>query len=1283
MSFVNLCNHSHYSILNGLAKPKDYIMKAKEFWMEAVWLTDLTNIHWAHEFYKTCKSEWINPILWVEIFVTSNSIYDTSSLNLPHNLILIAKNLKGYQNILEMITESNLEWFDWKPRIDHEILKKYKDNIIALSWPKWWEIPYYVLSWKSEEEIVERINYYLELFWEDNFYLQLLYHTDIPKQIFITERLLELHKKYNFPVVAWNYSYYVNKEDKTTQDVIMCLWTGHTMENPDRPTMIHWDYSFLSSDELSEIFKDVPEALENTRKIASMCHVEFETWGILIPKYDLPEKDQLIYNEATQLEKDEKWLKKLSSDEWYLRYLCFEGLNWRYEYQIPRGEIFELVKKLDKPNLDKKLQETSPEELKDLSKTYYTDKKKELLSKYSDDINQKIERLEYELVVVHEMWFDAYFLIVADYINWARDEWIPVWPWRGSAAWALLAFLSGITDIDPLPYNLLFERFLNPARVSMPDIDTDFSDDARDRVIAYCRNKYWADHVAQICTFWTFAARAAVKDVWRVNWVDFQEMNRLAALIPEKPGTKLAWALEDSLEFKAAYETNPLYKRIIDDALKIEWNVRQLWVHACAVIIAPNKMTNYTALQHPPKDTEAIITQSSAYPLEDLGLLKMDFLWLRNLTIIKRAIEIIKKSKWVDIDILKINLEDQKVFDVFAAWDTTWVFQFESEWMRKYLKDLAPNSFEDIIVMVSLYRPGPLQYIPTYIDRKHWREKVEYPHPSLEKILSPTQWIAVYQEQIMQMVQAFAGFSLGWADILRRAIWKKKIEVLMEQKNIFVTKAKELWHSEELALHIFEDVIEPFAGYWFNKSHAACYALIAYQTAYLKAYYETEFLTAVMTSDEENMERITMEVSEAEQKWISILPPDVKSSLKHFTYIDDKNIRFGLKAIKWLWDWPIDAIIQKREESWYSDLEDFIKKTWKDVINKRSLESLILAWAMDSFAERWEMFWNIEEMSRFVKENDKKESSSQMWFFDLWDENDFTDSLKLKPVNPFSFERKLSWEKEMIWFRVSGHPLDWLRKYCYKRSNNSSLISKSIEDYKKEEQEKIKEEEIESEKQKEKNEKPEKKKRQKQEMVKTVWVINDIFKTVTKTWKNMIIMKCEWYDWEFEVVIFDKDYDTYKDRVWIDKIVIIEWRFNVNTEYWRKSISSDSLNIANLTQVRAQAEEMWLLDDSKFSLKTNDNLPKEEEKSIIELEEDILEIQKNKQEENKIMEEYIVEIPSFAKMQDIHDLKTFLLTLENWECKIFINLKWQKIDTKIKVSDYKKIENWKNEKWKI
>ena len=1363
--FIHLHNHTHYSILEGLPKPKDYVAKAVELGMSAVAITDTSNLHGCHELYKAAKWAWITPILGTEIFVTSSL-----DPNINHKLILLAKSLKWYRNIIDLTSKASLD-NAWKiAKIDFNDIKELKEaewdlQVVCLSWPIWWEIPFYILSGKSDEEIHSRMQEYQEVFWKENYFLELLYHEDIPKQKLVTDKLIELHNKYEIPVVAANNCFYIDPEDRKTQDVIKALWTWHELENPDRPTMINWNYSFLSEEEMQVQFWFIPEALSNTVKIAEMVDIEIETGWVLIPTFELPEEHQKLYEEAQESEKDdyytspqpspleemeqnqekvasfspkgeriqewgspEEYINKLSSDEWYLRYLSLEWLNWRYDYGIPKDIIFKLVQKLDKPSLDKKLTETSPEELKALSLIYYSDEKKEILSWFDQELQDKIDRLEYELVVVHEMWFDAYFLIVADYINWARDQDIPVWPGRWSAAGSLMAYLSGITDIDPLTYDLLFERFLNPARISMPDIDTDFADTERDKVIKYCSDKYWADKVVNISTFGTFAARAAVKDVWRVFAIPFAEMNQLVKLIPEKPGTKLAWALEDSPEFNDAYNNNKIYKEIIDNALKIEWNVRQLWVHACAVIIAPESMLNFTALQHPPKDPEVVVTQYNAGPLEDLGLLKMDFLWLRNLTIIKRTQKIVEANKWDKFDVLKLDMADQKVFEIFAAGDTTWVFQFESDWMRKYLKDLWPDTFEDLIAMVSLYRPWPIAYIPTFIDVKYGRKELKYLTDELKaileeagytdeeiqeekrkldedlaKILDVSYWIAVYQEQLMFIVQYMAWFSLWEADLLRRWVWKKKLDVVEALKKEFIEKwAKFRQYKPETTDYIYTEMITPAANYSFNKSHAACYAYIAYQTAYLKAYYPTEFLTSVMVSDEDVMDRIVMEVGECESKWISVLPPSVQESLKHFTYIDDKNIRFWLKAIKWIWDGPIDRIIEARKEAWWSfeSLEQFIEICGKEVINKKSLEALIMSWAMDELWARKQMYSNILEMIRFCRKDEKKKQTSQIGLFDNSDE--FEDILDLEDVWEFSFEELLRWEKEMIGFAVSGHALDWLGRYCSRRSNNVKKLKMSMEELleldKKENPEKYepkKELEMWIEAEKEKKEEKKKwkdKEKPKEEIVQAVWVILDVRKIITKTGKQMIFLKCEWFDYDFEVVIFPRDVDKFKDKLEEDKIVIVNGVLGINFEYNRKSVQARDIKVATISMVREQAKDLWLFNDIKrYTNKSLNEVEETEEDcedkcSVMpesfdkKLEKKITEHQAEKEE--KIMDnKYVINIPKNAVKQDLVALKVFMQTQEPGLIKIFINLKWQEIDTKISLVSLDWLKEWIENKW--
>ncbi len=1326
MSFVHLHTHSHYSILEWLPKPSSYIKRAAELGMSAVALTDTGNLHGAFELYKYARDYNITPIIGAEIYTEST---------LPgvrhHKLVLLAKSNLGYKNLIEIVTYGQLYGVNSGiPIVSFDILKQFSEDIVCISGPISSEISYCILTGKSDKEVVERIQVYQSIFWKENYYLELLSHSDIPKQDLVTSRLIDIHKAFEVPVVAANNSYYIKKEDKNTQDVIMCLWTGHQVDNPDRPSLLSGDYSFLSEEEMQQLFGYLPSSLENTLHIAKQVSIKIKTGSSLMPKFELLWEDKELFEIYKNQEIQEAWLQSLHSDEFFLRYLCFQGMNWRYKSNFSQEDIFEYIKKKEAVWLTKTLQETEPDELRLISPNFYTSKKKELLSQLDTNIQLKIDRLEYELFVVHEMGFDAYFLIVSDYINWARKNNIPVGPWRGSAAWALLAYLTWITDIDPLTFDLLFERFLNPARVSMPDIDTDFSDDGRDRVVDYCRQRYGEERVAQICTFGTFAARAAFKDVWRVRWIPFAEMNEVAKFIPEKPGTKLAGALETSPEFKNLYQSSQKFATIIDDALKIEWNVRQIWVHACAVIIAPEDMRHFTALQHPPKDQSVTVTQYDAKPLEDIGLLKMDFLWLRNLTIIQRTLEIIEAVKGIKIDILDIPLDDQKVFDVFALGDTTWVFQFESDGMRTWLKSLKPTDINDIIAMVSLYRPGPMQFIQYYIDRKYGKEKVEYMYEELEKVvekkygkevvaderkklfedLGPfmdiTYGISVYQEQLMRLVQAMAWFSLAEADMLRRWVWKKKKDVVEKIKGEFITKAASFrWYKPETSDYIYEKMIMPAADYSFNKSHAACYAFIAYETAFLKAYYPTEFLTSLMTSDEEDTERIALEVDEVRLKWIELLPPSVNASLKHFTYINDSQIRFWLKAIKWLWDGPIDKILEARKElQWkpFASLDEFMTLVWKEVMNKKALESLIKSWSLDDLGERSTLLENVDNMIRFSRQKDQKKETSQIGLFDMGGWQD--EWLHLISAKKLPFEQILFYEAEVLGFMVSGHPLDGLKPYINARTSWVQSLKIPMETLK------AQFEKLQTEEQKKKF------LEWLRQGCKCIGVIRNFRKILTKWGENMMFIECESFDFDFEVTIYDRDYLTYANDIQIWKVILMEdGMTQVDPQYGRKTIIARKMRILLLTQIREQAKEKNLVNwekrrkevvhlavDKVDISETSPSLSPEWDGDV--LPEDALTYEQNSKMEpsyeygqqdtegnihlvDEIISseyqdgerEYIIFIPLTTSKQLLLDLKEFLENEKPWDTKIWIDFKWQKIDTKISVSHLERVLAWEKE----
>ncbi|MBU0766282.1 DNA polymerase III subunit alpha [Patescibacteria group bacterium] len=685
--------------------------------------------------------------------------------------------------------------------------------------------------------------------------------------------------------------------------------------------------------------------------------------------------------------------------------------------------------------------------------------------RYLKPTKEHLDRLNYELKIIEQVGFAGYFLIVSDFVNEAKRRGITVGPGRGSAAGSIVAYCMGITGLDPLEHGLFFERFLNPERISMPDFDIDFADTRRDEVLEYVREKYGEDHVVQICTFGTLAARAAIKDVGRAYGVPFLEMNTLVKLISERPGTKLAEALETT-EMKAAYDSNETYKQIIDIALRLEGKARHVSVHACGVIITEEPTVHNTALQRAPKDDQTIITQTSAKPLEALGLLKMDFLGLMNLTVIQTTLKIIERTHKSRLDIDTIPIDDKKTYELLQRADTTGVFQLESGGMRRYLKQLKPTEFEDITAMISLFRPGPMEWIPSFIKRKHGKEEVKYIHKDLEPILKPTHGIGVYQEQILQIAQTFAGFSLGEADILRRAIGKKIKRELDSQREKFISGSKAQGYEEKLAVNIFDDVITPFAGYGFNKSHAAGYARISYETAYLKAHYPAEFMAALLSSDAHRTDRVMIEIAECRTMGMEVLPPNINESLRHFTVVpaaneearnaqsvaarprrdgratrNEMNIRFGLTAIKGIGDNTVQQVIAIRDEGGkFESIEDFAKRIPDKILNKKLLESLAKSGALDCFGERHVLVAHYDSIVNFAKACGDV-SSSQTNLFAGMDEAMTAPTLEFPKTNPVSSQLKLQWEKESLGLYVSSHPLAGLKKYIGKKAQLISGIT--------------------------------------------------------------------------------------------------------------------------------------------------------------------------------------------------------------------------------------------------
>ena len=987
MSFIHLHNHSHYSLLDGLLKFDELIEFSKKEEVNAAALTDHGSLYGAIEFYQKCKKADIKPIIGVETYLAPESRFDKNTKYdaANYHLVLLVKNHQGYKNLLKLISLAHIEGFYYKPRIDWQLLEKYHEGLIALTACLGGEISQLILADKHEKA-KERILDYQKLFGKDNFYLEIMDHPELDGQQKVNQKMIEFSKSLNVDIVATNDVHYLRKEDDEAQDILLCLQNKKKLEDVDRMKMKDLgDYSLRPSSEMKEAFSHIPEAIANTQKIADLCNLELELGKTKLPHFSVPEG----YDGNT-----------------YLRFLCEKGLEKHYG----------LKKINDQWSIkdEKKLNGITKEEI--------------------------FERLDYELSVISKMGWPAYFLIVADFVSWARDQKIVVGPGRGSAAGSLVCYLTGITNLDPLKYELLFERFLNPDRVSMPDIDLDFADIRRDEVIRYVEDIYGKDHVAQIITFGTMAARAAVRDVGRVLGAPYEYCDRLSKMIPMF--TTLTKALETVPEVKEIYQNEQQAKKIIDYAKKLEGVSRHASTHACGVLITPEPLTEYVPIQYASSSDKSIISQYSLHPVEDLGLLKMDFLGLKNLSIIEAAIKIIKKTRGTLIDIEKIPLNDKKAYQLFQKGNTTGVFQFESSGMKRYLRELKPSEFEDIIAMVALYRPGPMEWIPDYIAGKHKRKKVFYLHPKLENILEKTYGVAIYQEQVMQIARDLAGFSMAQADILRKAMGKKIAHLLAEQKQKFIDGCVKNGIYKDLAEKIFS-FIEPFADYGFNRSHAACYALIGYQTAYLKAHWPVEFMAALLTADQQDSDRVAIEIEECKKMGFNILPPDINESFDTFTVITEKTkenkavgenvkldtIRFGLNAIKNVGEHVVEVIIEERKANgYYQDIFDFLTRVTDKDLNKKSLESLIKCGAFDNFGDRGYFLNNLEKLLEFNKQISKNINSKQVSLFaDKPDLSSFSkpqllDGEKVKDLD------MVNWERELLGLFVTSHPLEMFKE---------------------------------------------------------------------------------------------------------------------------------------------------------------------------------------------------------------------------------------------------------------
>jgi DNA polymerase-3 subunit alpha len=977
MKFVHLHVHSHYSLLDGLTKIDEMVEFAKADGAPAVALTDHGVMYGVIDFFQKCKKAGIKPIIGVEAYMAPGSRHNKISRDdekKNYHLLLLAKDNVGYQNLIKLTSIAHLEGFYYKPRIDWEVLEQHKEGLIACSACLAGEIPY-LLRIGKEEEAKKRALEFKELFGRDNYYFEIQDHPALEEQVIVNKKLIELSKELDIPLVATNDVHYLKKEDNEAQDILLCMQNKKRKSDDDRMSMMDNDFSFRPTAEMVESFKHVPEAIENTVKIAEMCNVDIELGNIQLPFFKVPDG----YTEAS-----------------YFRKLCEEGMEKRFG------------------------------------------------KKYEDMEEEYKERMDYELSVIERMGWPSYFLIVADFVNWAKDKGIIVGPGRGSAAGSFVCFLTGITNLDPIKYDLLFERFLNPDRISMPDIDLDFADVRRGEVIKYVEDKYGKDHVAQIITFGTMAARAAVKDVGRVLEVPYEQCDTYSKAIPMF--TTLDEALESAPDFKTIYANDPTARMVVDYAKRLEGVARHCSTHACGVLITRNPLTEYTPVQFAASgDDKALVSQYSLNPVEALGLLKMDFLGLKNLTIIESAIRIIKNTRGVDIDIENIPLDDDKAYKLFQDGETTGVFQFESSGMKRYLRELKPTEFEDIIAMVALYRPGPMEWIPDYIAGKHGKKKVSYLHPKLEPILNTTYGVAIYQEQVMRMARDLAGFSMGEADVLRKAMGKKIVKLLEEQKEKFYDGCVKNGISLELAQKIFT-FIEPFAGYGFNRSHAACYALVAYQTAYLKAHWPTEFMAALLTADQQNTDRISVEIEECQRMGIEVKQPDVNQSFESFTVVninkgevqikegkmvqEKEVIRFGLNAVKNIGEHIAKVLIEERKNKGeYKDLSDLLERIQDKDLNRKSLEAMIKSGAFDKFGERGMLLANVDNMLSFNKEVMKQASSNQGSLFASAPGLDVVNKVQLVEAQAVDKQDKLKWEKELLGLYITAHPFSDYKKY--------------------------------------------------------------------------------------------------------------------------------------------------------------------------------------------------------------------------------------------------------------
>ena len=947
--------------------------------MSSVAITDHGTLSGAIEFYKSATAAGVKPIIGMEAYIAARQMTDKDPAKDKqyYHLIILAINNQGYENLMRLSTLANLDGFYYKPRLDRQTLKKYSSGLIVLSGCASSELGD-ALRQGQYAQAKETAKWYKSVF-GDRYYLEIQDHghPDHPhhwtEQLPINQQLMKLSQELDIPCVVTCDAHYLKSGDQEAHEILLCVQTGSFLSDDNRMTLDEFDLHVNAPEEvIARWGTDHPEFITNTRAIAERCELNIELGKILIPKFPVP---------------------KAETERSYLEKMVYQGLAWRYG-----GVADGAAEKLSISAAKK----TLPDHV--------------------------LERAEYEIGIIEKMGFNGYFLIIADFINWGKKQGIVFGPGRGSAASSIIAFALRITEVDPLKYDLLFERFLNPDRISMPDVDIDIQDTRREEVIQYCIDKYGSDRVANIVTFGRMAARNAVRDVARVLQVPYAEADRLAKMIPPPVQGRhipLATSLHEDRDLRREYEANPTAKTVFDLAIQLEGTIRSHGVHAAGVVIAPEEIVKFTPLEMAQKGV--IATQYSMGPIEQLGLLKMDFLGLSNLTIINNALRIIKKVYDTEIDINTVPLDDSKTLQLFQRGDTTGVFQFESAGMKRYLKELKPNEFEDLIAMNALYRPGPMQFIEDFIDRKHGRKKIVFEHPGLKAALESTYGVLVYQEQFMQISKDMCGFTGGQADTLRKAIGKKQRETMAKMQTAFIEGMIEHSKVHREFAERFWARLEAFADYCFNKVHSACYATIAYQTAYLKAHYPAAFMAALMTSDFDDTDRLAIEITECKHMGIKVLPPDINESFVEFAVVPDTNqIRFGLAAIKNVGVGAVQEILRARETRAFDSLEDFLTRVNSRIVNRKPMESLIKAGAFDRFGERSQLLFNLDMLMAYAGRQQKQQESGQTDIFgNSPDKLDGVPALELQAPDKLIDQRQqLLWERELLGLYLSQHPLE-------------------------------------------------------------------------------------------------------------------------------------------------------------------------------------------------------------------------------------------------------------------